>query len=147
MSIDDVFNSAIGLGFAISGQSKDLPTDRLPENFTFNPPPSGASHTFVLSSASNTDSMLLQFRSFRQVPLAVKSVREIGTSMEVTWYSVGGKRYALDFSTDLTNWTMIRDGLIGATTTTTVLDDLALRYPTSPRPTRVYYRMIDRGPL
>lgn len=71
MTIDGSPDATIGLGFAISGQAKDLPTDQLPENFTFNPPPGGAPHTFSLYSNSGTPAttgtMLLQFRSFRQV--------------------------------------------------------------------------------
>jgi hypothetical protein len=144
MSLDGVLDAGVGLGFAISGQAKDLPTDQLPERFTFNPPPSGAPHTFVLSSTSGR--MLLQFRSFRQVAPAAKSITPTGDMREVVWSSLNGKHYALEFSPDLINWEIIRDGVVGTPSTTAVSDDLAQRYPVGPKPARGYYRILDRGP-
>lgn len=153
MTIDGVPDATIGLGFAISGQAKDLPTDQLPENFTFNPPPGGASHTFSLYSNSGspatTGTMLLQFRSFRQVEFNVKSIRPTGLTgkvMEVVWFSVKGKRYALEYSTNLTDWAVIRSEVLGENPTTTVLDDLDLRYPVGQIPSRGFYRVLDLGP-
>lgn len=141
MSLDGVPGTTIGLGFAISGQAKDLPTDQLPARFTFNPPPGGASHTFSLQDQSG--GMLLQFRSFRQVGPKILSVRRTGDDVEITWSSVSGKPYALDFSTDLLHWTIIRDDLIGLPITTTVVDQLAVRHPGNPPPTG-FYRILDR---
>lgn len=144
MAINGVPRQDIGLNFRISGAAKDLPTDQLPENFTFNPPPLGASHTFVLSDASGR--MLLQFRWFRQVGPTIRSINRTGDAVEIVWTSVQGKRYALEFSTDLRNWEVIRDPLIGNPLTTTVVDDLAQRYASGPLPPRGFYRIIDRAP-
>jgi hypothetical protein len=153
MTIDGVPDATIGLGFAISGQAKDLPTDKLPENFTFNPPPNGASHTFSLYSNSGTPSttgtMLLQFRSFRQVVFNIKSIRPTGLTgkvMEVVWFSVKGKRYALEHSTNLKNWTVILSEVYGENPTTTALDNLDLRYPLGHVPAQGFYRVRDLGP-
>jgi len=152
MTIDGIQDANIGLGFAISGQAKDLPTDQLPENFTFNPPPGGASHTFSLYSNSGTPAttgtMLLQFRSFRQVDFNIKSIRPDdlrGQVMEIVWYSVKGKRYSLAYSTNLTDWVVIRNEILGENTTTTVLDDHVLRYPVEPIPPQGFYRVHDLG--
>lgn len=150
MSIDGVPDGSIGLGFAISGEAKDLPTDQLPENFTFNPPPGGASHTFSLYSNSGvpetTGTMLLQFRSFRQVELLVQPAIPAGDQVAVSWRSVPGKRYGLAHSTNLVDWVVIQNEVLGGTNTTMVVDDLDLRYPTDPIPTRGYYRVLDLGP-
>ncbi len=152
MSIDGVSDASIGLGFSISGQAKDLPTDKLPENFTFNPPPSGASHTFSLESNTGTSAttgrMLLQFRSFRQVDFSIKSIRTTGITgkvIEIVWYSVKGKRYALAHSTNLKDWVTIRSEVIGENVTTTIWDDLNLRYPAESIPPKGFYRVIDLG--
>lgn len=150
MTIDGVADGNIGLGFSISGQAKDLPTDQLPEKFTFNPPPGGASHTFSLYSDSGTPAttgtMLLQFRSFRQVELKVQSTRPTGDVVEVVWDSVKGKRYALEHSTNLKDWVVIRSEVFGDATTTTVFDDLDPRYPAGQIPTWGFYRVLDLGP-
>lgn len=150
MSIDGVDDENIGLGFAISGQAKDLPTDQLPVFFTFNPPPGGASHTFVLESdtgvPATTGSMLLQFLSFHQVEFLLQPAIAIGDQVEVTWLSVEGKRYGLAHSTNLVDWVVIRSEVLGEPSETTVLDDLDLRYPAGPIPTRGYYRVLDLGP-
>ena len=151
MSIDGLPDANIGLTFAISGEAKDLPTDQLPENFTFNPPPGGASHTFSLHSNSGapetTGTMLLQFRSFRQVELLVQPAIPTGDQVEVSWLSVAGKRYGLAHSTNLVDWVVIQNEVLGGTNTTMVVDDLDLRYPTDPIPTHGYYRVLDLGPL
>lgn len=144
MSLDSVPGAGIGLSFSISGAAKDLPTDQLPRNFTFNPPPNGATHTFVLSDASGR--MLLQFRSFRQVAMAITSIVKTGDSVSILWSSVQGKRYALQFSTNLTNWSTIRNDLVGAALTTTVVDNLAQRYIEVPLPLTGFYRFLDQGP-
>lgn len=150
MSIDGVDDVSIGLGFSISGQAKDLPTDQLPALFTFNPPPGGASHTFVLESNSGTPTttgrMLLQFISFRQVEFLVQPAIATGDQVEVSWLSVEGKRYGLAHSTNLVDWVVIRSDVLGATNTTMVVDDLDVRYPAGPIPTRGYYRVLDLGP-
>ncbi len=140
MSFDGAPDETIGLGFSISGQAKDLPTDQLPVRFTFNPPPEGASHTFVLKNQAG--SMLLQFTSFRQIDLKIISIRRIGDQAEITWASSEGKRYGLEFSQDLQNWTRIRSDLIGAALQSTVIDPLATRYP-SGIPSKGFYRIID----
>jgi hypothetical protein len=144
MSVDGVLDAGVGLGFSISGAAKDLPTDQLPTKFTFNPPPSGASHTFVLSSTSGR--MLLQFRSFRQVAFAIKTITRSGDVITIVWFSVNGKRYALDFSTDLVNWSIIQSGLVGNSLTTSVTDNLTQRYSGGPLPQRGFYRIRDLGP-
>jgi hypothetical protein len=143
MSINGVPNDTIGLGFSISGEAKDLPTDQLPARFTFNPPPDGASHTFVISDSSG--SMLLQFRSFQQVLPRIVSILRTGDNVEITWSSVAGKPYALDFSTDLRHWTILRGDLVGQPVSTTVVDNLAVRYPGGPPP-RGFYRILDPPP-
>lgn len=144
MTLNGVPREDIGFGFAISGAAKDLPTDQLPRKFTFNPPPGGAPHTFVIKD--NAGQLNLQFRWFRQVGLAIKSIKRSGNVTEVVWSSIKGNRYALDFSTDLLAWTVIRDDLIGDAVTTTVLDDLAQRYPSGPLPPKGFYRILDRTP-
>ena len=150
MTIDGVTDANIGLTFAISGEAKDLPTDQLPENFTFNPPPGGASHTFSLysntGSTNTTGTVLLQFRSFRQVEFLVQPAIPIGDQVEVSWLSVPGKRYGLAHSTNLVDWVVIQSEVLGGTNTTTVLDDLDLRYPDGPVPTHGYYQVLDLGP-
>jgi hypothetical protein len=143
MSLDGVPEETISLGFSISGQTKDLPTDQLPAKFTFNPPPGGASHSFVIADESG--SMLLQFRSFRQVRPEILSIRRTGDDVEITWSSEKGKPYALEFSTDLRQWTIIRGNLVGLPETTTVVDHLAQRYPGDPPP-KGFYRILDRPP-
>ncbi len=140
MSFDGIPDSTIGLGFSISGQAKDLPTDKLPINFTFNPPPQGASHTFVLENQSG--SMLLQFVSFRQVDLKIHSVARMGGNVEIVWSSAEGKRYELEFSTDLQNWTKIRTNLTGTAQSTTLIDPIATRYSGNP-PSNGFYRILD----
>ncbi len=150
MSIDGVDDASIGLDFSISGQAKDLPTDQLPAFFTFNPPPGGASHTFVLESdtgvPATTGSMLLQFQSFHQVEFLLQPAIAIGDQVEVSWLSVEGKRYGLAHSTNLVDWVVIRSEVLGVTNTTMVVDQLDLRYPGGPIPTRGYYRVLDLGP-
>ncbi|MFZ9937542.1 MAG: hypothetical protein ACO3JG_10875 [Luteolibacter sp.] len=141
MSLDGVPEASIRLGFSISGQAKDLPTDRLPEQFTFNPPPGGASHTFVIADESG--SMLLQFRSFRQVRPEIVSIQRTGDAVEIIWTSEKGKPYALEFSTDLRQWAILRSDLIGLPGQTTTVDSLGLRYPNGPPPTG-FYRILDR---
>lgn len=144
MTLNGVPRTDIGFGFAISGASKDLPTDQLPRKFTFNPPPGGAPHTFVLKD--NAGQLNLQFRWFRQVGLAIKSIRRTGDITEIVWYSIKGNRYALEFSTDLLTWTIIRGDLIGDAVATTVFDDLAQRYPSEPLPPKGFYQIVDRAP-
>lgn len=140
MSFDGIADATIGLGFSISGQAKDLPTDQLPVNFTFNPPPQGASHTFALENQTGT--MLLQFISFRQVFLKIHSLRRMGGNVEIVWSSVEGKRYELEFSTDLEHWTKIRTNLVGSPQSTTLIDPIATRYSGNP-PTKGFYRILD----
>lgn len=143
MSLDGVPEESIRLGFSISGQAKDLPTDRLPEKFTFNPPPGGASHTFVIADESG--SMLLQFRSFRQVRPEILSIQRTGGEVKIIWSSEKGKPYALEFSTDLRHWSILRSDLIGLPEQTTTIDSLELRYLNDPPPMG-FYRILDRPP-
>jgi len=143
MSLNGIPDEALSMSFAISGQAKDLPTDQMPVEFTFNPPPGGASHTFVIEDESGR--MLLQFRSFRQVRLEILSIQRIETDVEIVWSSVAGKPYALEFSTDLLHWTILRSDLVGLPAQTTVVDSLGLRYPNHPPP-RGFYRILDRPP-
>lgn len=140
MTIDGIADATIGLGFSISGQAKDLPTDQLPANFTFNPPPQGASHTFVLDHASG--SMLLQFVSFQQVAPKIQSIKRQGDNVEIIWTAVAGKPYALEFSTDLQQWSRIHSNLIGTTQASAWIDQLSARY-SGTKPPRGFYRIID----
>jgi hypothetical protein len=141
MQINGTADDTIELGFAISGATKDLPTDALPANFTFDPPPDGASHTFSLKDQSGT--MLLGFLSFRQVRPEILSIQRTGDEVEIIWSSVIGKPYALEFSTNLQNWTVIRNDLLGSSQSTGVVDNLAIRFPEN-KPTEGFYRILDR---
>lgn len=142
MQINGTPDATVEFGLSISGESKDLPTDKLPANFTFNPPPGGAPHTFVLKDQSGI--MLLGFLSFRQVrPEIVLSIQRTGNEVEIVWSSISGKPYALEFSTDLANWTIIRNDLVGLPGTTSVVDDLAVRFPAT-IPNEGFYRIIER---
>lgn len=144
MRINDTPDASVEFGLAITGAAKDLPTDQLPANFTFNPPPSGAPHTFVLKDQFGT--MLLGFLSFRQVkPEIVLSIQRSGDEVEIVWSSISGKPYALEFSTDLANWSVIRNDLVGLPVTTSVVDDLAVRFPAT-IPNEGFYRIIERFP-
>ena len=144
MSLNGITAAGLRMSFSISGQSKDLPTDQLPRNFTFNPPPGGASHTFSIGDGSGT--MLLQFRSFRQFRPEIRSVRRTGNDVEILWSSVKGKPYALEFSTDLRQWDIIRNDLVGQWETTTVVDPVAVRFAGNPPPAG-FYRILDRPPF
>lgn len=142
MKINGTPDVDVEFGFGISGASKDLPTDQLPVNFTFNPPPDGAQHTFVLKD--DAGSMNLRFLSFRQVRPEILSIQRTGDDVGIVWSSINGKPYALEFSTNLVNWTIIRNDLVGLPHTTSVEDDLAVRFPES-EPTEGFYRIIDRA--
>ncbi len=143
MLINGTPDATVEFGLGISGASKDLPTDKLPANFTFNPPPSGAPHTFVLKDQFGT--MLLGFLSFRQVrPEIILSLQRSGNDVEIEWSSFSGKPYALQFSTNLTNWTIIRNDLVGLSQTTRVVDDLDVRFPVA-IPNEGFYRIIERS--
>jgi len=144
MQINGTPDVTVELGFAISGEAKDLPTDRLPANFTFNPPPDGAPHTFVLKDQSGT--MLLGFLSFRQVRHwpEILSIQRTGGEVGIVWSSINGKPYALQFSTNLKTWTVIRNDLVGLPETTSVVDDLAVRFPNA-IPAEGFYRIIERA--
>lgn len=142
MKINGTPDINVELGFSISGAAKDLPTDQLPANFTFDPPPDGAPHTFVLKDVSG--SMLLQFVSFRQVRPEILSIQRNGDDVEIVWSSIKGKPYALEFSTNLIHWTIIRNDLVGLPQTTSVEDDLAVRFPEN-KPTEGFYRILDRA--
>lgn len=144
MRIDGLSDPDVELGLSISGASKDLPTDRLPASFTFDPPPNGAPHTFVLKDDSGQ--MNLRFLSFGQMRPEIVSIGRNGDEVSIVWSSVLGKPYALEFSTDLEAWTVIRSDLVGMPQTTSVVDDLAARYPAI-RPSKGFYRILDRVPL
>jgi hypothetical protein len=142
MQINGTADDTIELGFAISGETKDLPTDKLPANFTFDPPPDGASHTFSLKDQSGT--MLLGFVSFRQVRPEILSIQRTGDDVGIVWSSINGKPYALEFSTNLVHWTIIRNDLVGLPQTTRVEDDLAVRFPDA-KPIEGFYRILERA--
>ena len=143
MLINGTPDPTVEFGLGISGESKDLPTDKLPANFTFNPPPGGAPHTFVLKDQSGT--MLLGFLSFRQVrPEIVLSIQRTGDEVGIVWSSISAKPYALEFSTNLKTWTIIRNDLVGMPETTSVVDDLAVRFPAT-IPDEGFYRIIERS--
>ena len=142
MRINGAPDATVEFGLSISGESKDLPTDKLPANFTFNPPPSGAPHTFVLKDQSGT--MQLGFLSFRQVRPEILSIQRAGDEVGIVWSSIHGKPYALEFSTNLVDWTLIRNDLVGLPDTTSLVDDLAVRFPES-KPTEGFYRILDRA--
>jgi hypothetical protein len=141
MRINGNPDATIEFGLSIAGQSKDLPTDKLPLNFTFNPPPGGAVHTFVLKDQSG--SMLLGFTSFQGVRPKILSFQRTANQVEIVWSSLMGKPYALEFSTNLANWTVIRNDLVGISPSTSVVDDLALRYPVA-IPAKGFYRILER---
>lgn len=142
MRINGTPDAGVEFGLGISGEAKDLPTDRLPANFTFNPPPSGAPHTFVLKDVSGT--MLLGFLSFRQVRPEILSIQRTDDLVGIVWSSISGHPYALEFSTDLQNWTIIRNDLIGLPESTSVTDNLAARFP-NVIPAEGFYRIRDRA--
>lgn len=141
MLINGTPDVTVEFGLGISGAAKDLPTDQLPANFTFNPPPGGAPHTFVLKDQSGT--MQLGFLSFRQVRPEILSIQRAGEEVGIVWSSINGKPYALEFSTNLVNWTIIRNDLVGLPETTSLVDDLAVRFPEN-KPTEGFYRIIER---
>lgn len=142
MRINGTPDATVEFGLGISGAAKDLPTDQLPPNFTFNPPPSGAPHTFVLKDQSGT--MQLGFLSFRQVRPEILSIQRAGDEVGIVWSSIHGKPYALEFSTNLVDWTLIRNDLVGLPDTTSLVDDLAVRFPVN-KPTEGFYRILDRA--
>ena len=144
MRINGTPDADIEFGLAISGEAKDLPSDQLPANFTFNPPPSGAPHTFVLKDDSGT--MLLGFLSFQQARHRpeILSIQRTGDEVGIVWSSINGKPYALEFSTNLQNWTIIRNDLIGLPETTGATDNLAVRFPNG-MPAEGFYRISERA--
>lgn len=87
--------------------------------------------------------MLLGFLSFRQVRAEILSIQRTGDEVEIIWSSVIGKPYALEFSTNLQNWTVIRNDLLGSAQSTGVVDNLAIRFPEN-KPTEGFYRILDR---
>lgn len=143
MKIDGTVDLNVEFALSITGSAKDLPDDRLPAKFTFNPPPSGAAHTFVLKDDSGQ--MNLRFLSFRQARPEVLSILRNGDDVDIIWSSVKGMPYGLEFSTDLSAWTRIRDDLVGLTGATQVTDSLSLRYPVA-KPPSGFYRIIGLGP-
>jgi hypothetical protein len=142
MAINGVTDPDIEFSLSISGAAKDLPTDRLPADFTFDPPPDGAPHTFVLKDDSGQ--MNLRFLSFNQARPRILSVRRTADEVEIVWASVKDKPYALEFSTNLEHWTTLRDDLTGMPQTTSVVDPLGVRYPGNPPPAG-FYRILDRA--
>jgi hypothetical protein len=140
MAINDLLDPDIEFVLSIKGEAKDLPTDQLPENFTFDPPPNVAPHTFVLKDDSGQ--MNLRFLSFHQVRPKILSIQRTGDDVEIVWSSVKGKPYALEFSTNLRDWTIIRADLIGLPLTTSVVDHLAARHSGNPPP-KGFYRILD----
>lgn len=143
MRINGAPDADVEFGLSISGAAKDLPTDHLPANFTFDPPPDGAPHTFVLKDDSG--SMLLGFLSFRQVRPKILSIQKNGDQVGIVWSSVSGKPYALEFSTDLVAWAIIRNDLVGLPQTTSLVDDLTARFPEN-KPARGFYRILELAP-
>jgi len=142
MAFDDLPRNEIALGFAIVGASDDLPTDQLPDVFRFE----GAPHTFSLGDESGR--MLLQFRShFTVAPAQIKSIVWSPSGVALTWCSLENRRYAVEFSTDLNDWLVIRPLVLGAVAGRSIFDDYSDRSgPGGLLPPRAFYRVRDLGP-
>ena len=140
MSLDGIPNKEIALNFRISGKTEDLPTDQLPAEFGFQ----SATHTFVI--ADDSGRMLLQFRSFQQVDLSIKSITREGDIVEIEWCALKEKRYRLEYSSNLRNWSIIQDDLAGNPMSSTLSDNLAFRFlAADPIPLGGFYRIVDRA--
>lgn len=142
MSFDHVPTADLALGFAIVGGPDDLPTDQLPKVFRFDRSP----HTFSLGD--DLGRMLLQFRSFSQVvETTIKSIDWSPTEVAITWCSVENGRYAVEFSTDLKDWLVIRPLVIGEISESSIIDDFSDRSgPDALQPLRGFYRVRELGP-
>lgn len=141
MLLDGIPNKEIALNFRISGKTEDLPTDQLPTEFGFQ----SATHTFVI--ADDSGRMLLQFRSFQQVDLSIKSITREGDIVEIEWCALKEKRYRLEYSSNLRTWSIIQDDLAGNPMSSTLSDNLAFRFlAADPIPLGGFYRIVDRAP-
>ena len=132
MALDDTPRIDIELGFAITGDADDLPSDQLPEEFRF----AGAPHTFFLRDSSGQ--MNLQFTSFRQVVTRIKLIEHQPGTTRIVWCSLSGKHYAVEFSTDLDSWETIATNIEGSPKTSEFIDvDPERRVP------RGFYRIRE----
>ena len=143
MTFDGAPRADIALGFSIVGGPEDLPSDQLPAEFMF----SGAPHTFSLGDDNGR--MLLQFIEFSQTfPFAIKSITRGGDEVQITWCSEQGRGYAVDFTTDIADWQVIRALVNAEGSETSIVDDLAERFgPGEDPPPDGFYRVRDLGPI
>jgi len=138
MFFDGIPSNDIELGFSIVGDKEDLPSDKLPDVFRFK----NAAHTFTIGDSSGR--MLLQFRSFRQVETRIKEVELHEGQVRLVWCSLVGKRYTVEFSTDLRDWEVVVDSVTAAAAETEIVDDLTARLKVGVQ--RGFYRVRELMP-
>ena len=77
--------------------------------------------------------------------LVITEVQQSDSFINVTWNSVAGNPYGLQYSTNLVNRIVVPDSQVGLVATTSVQHDLAPIFPGGP-PDRIYHRVLDRRP-
>ena len=139
MALDDVPSEEIRLYFALAGDAEDLLSEQLPPVFLFQ----NAPHTFTLEDSSGK--MLLQLIRHAQVqPIKIQSIEWQDNQVRLVWCSNPGRRYNIEFSTDLQHWETIAENILAEGEATEYIDDLLSRLEmVIPRG---FYRVRELGP-
>ena len=89
--------------------------------------------------------MLLQFLRYQQLsPLLIKSIDWQDNQVRLIWCSNPGRRYNIEFSTDLQRWETIAENLLAEEETTEFIDLILERIGTAIP--RGFYRVRELAP-